>query len=134
VARRVVRPPSERSSFSDTLAALNRRHVLTLLLLLDARSPQRFTELQDGPAQLAPKMLARRLEELVGLGLVERRAFRELPPRVEYSLTRKGQELIVVYRLLYGWHLRHGGPAIDKASDERLRLGLAGPVLPKAGP
>jgi RIO-like serine/threonine protein kinase len=116
----VLRQPHGASAFGQTLAALTLPHVLTPLLLLEA------------PARLAPKLLTRRLGELLELGLVERRAFRELPPRVEYSLTTKGRELLVVYRLLYGWHLRHGGPALEEGDDQRLRLGLAGPPAIRA--
>lgn len=46
--------------------------------------------------QVAPRVLSRELKSLSELGLVHRRAYNEIPPRVEYSLTRLGQSWLPV--------------------------------------
>lgn len=45
---------------------------------------------------LTSKVLTDRLKKLESFGLVERQAFAEVPPRVEYTLTAQGQELVVI--------------------------------------
>lgn len=54
---------------------------------------RRFNELRDLMGHISPKTLSQRLKALEVLQLVERRAFLEIPPRVEYHLTEKGQAL-----------------------------------------
>jgi DNA-binding HxlR family transcriptional regulator len=49
------------------------------------------------------KTLARRLKELEKGGILERQAYNEIPPRVEYRLTSKGQELVISIINLLQW-------------------------------
>jgi len=49
------------------------------------------------------KTLAIRLKELENSGILERRAYNEIPPRVEYNLTNKGQELVEPVINLLEW-------------------------------
>jgi DNA-binding HxlR family transcriptional regulator len=52
---------------------------------------KQFRELMNG---ISSKTLARRLKELERDGILERHAYNEIPPKVEYKLTKKGQELV----------------------------------------
>lgn len=54
---------------------------------------RRFGELLDALGKVSPKTISQRLKMLEVRGFVDRRAFAEIPPRVEYSLTEKGQAL-----------------------------------------
>jgi DNA-binding HxlR family transcriptional regulator len=64
-----------------------------LLIIINLlRGPRRFNELQALLGHISSKTLTHRLRVLEELGFVERRAFLEIPPRVEYHLTDKGQE------------------------------------------
>jgi DNA-binding HxlR family transcriptional regulator len=66
----------------------------TLLMLRDlAAGPRRFSELQRSLAGISPRTLSIRLRGLEDAGIVERREFAEMPPRVEYRLTPKGADL-----------------------------------------
>jgi DNA-binding HxlR family transcriptional regulator len=66
----------------------------TLLMLRDlAAGPRRFSELQRSLAGISPRTLSIRLRALEDAGIVERREFAEMPPRVEYRLTPKGADL-----------------------------------------
>lgn len=49
------------------------------------------------------KTLAKRLKELDEGGILERQAYNEIPPRVEYTLTNKGQELVESIIDLLNW-------------------------------
>lgn len=75
--------------------------------LLDG--PLRFTELLSIAEGLSDRMLAQRLRELQDAGIVSRRRYREVPPRVEYSLTERGQALRQVIREMERWGRRQDG-------------------------
>ena len=55
---------------------------------------KRFGELQEAMGNISPKTLSQRLKMLEEIGLVQRQAFAEIPPRVEYRLTEKGLALV----------------------------------------
>jgi DNA-binding HxlR family transcriptional regulator len=55
---------------------------------------KRFGELLDAMGNVSPKTVSQRLKLLEELGFVERQAFAEIPPRVEYHLTEKGLALV----------------------------------------
>jgi DNA-binding HxlR family transcriptional regulator len=66
----------------------------TLLIIRDlADSPLRFCELERSLEGISPRTLSLRLRELEEHGIVERRTFPEVPPRVTYQLTDKGRAL-----------------------------------------
>jgi DNA-binding HxlR family transcriptional regulator len=67
----------------------------TILVIRDlAVARSRFCELERSLAGISPRTLSLRLRALEEQGIVERRTFPEVPPRVEYSLTPKGQALV----------------------------------------
>lgn len=69
----------------------------TLLLVRDlAEGRSRFCELERSLAGISPRTLSLRLRVLEEEGIVERRTFPEVPPRVEYALTLKGQALLPI--------------------------------------
>ncbi|WP_354698347.1 hypothetical protein DSM112329_04020 [Paraconexibacter sp. AEG42_29] len=69
----------------------------TLLLIRDlAAGTSRFCELERSLNGISPRTLSLRLRALEEEGIVERRTFAEVPPRVEYALTDKGQALLPI--------------------------------------
>jgi DNA-binding HxlR family transcriptional regulator len=69
----------------------------TLLMLRDlAAGPRRFSELERSLCGISPRTLSIRLRSLEEEGILERREFPEMPPRVEYRLTTKGVDLIPI--------------------------------------
>jgi DNA-binding HxlR family transcriptional regulator len=67
----------------------------TLLLIRDlADGSQRFCELERSLDGISPRTLSLRLRALEDNGIVERRTYPEVPPRVEYALTEKGRALV----------------------------------------
>jgi len=67
----------------------------TLLIIRDlADSSLRFCELERSLEGISPRTLSLRLRALEEQGIVERRTFPEVPPRVTYQLTDKGQALV----------------------------------------
>jgi DNA-binding HxlR family transcriptional regulator len=67
----------------------------TILVIRDlADGCSRFCELERSLEGISPRTLSLRLRALEEEGIVERRTFPEVPPRVEYTLTEKGQALV----------------------------------------
>jgi DNA-binding HxlR family transcriptional regulator len=67
----------------------------TLLIIRDlADSSLRFCELERSLEGISPRTLSLRLRALEDQGIVSRRTYPEVPPRVEYELTNKGRALV----------------------------------------
>ena len=76
----------------------------TLLVIRDlAEGRSRFCELERSLEGISPRTLSLRLRALEEEGIVARRTFPEVPPRVEYSLTEKGRSLEPAVRALQNW-------------------------------
>jgi DNA-binding HxlR family transcriptional regulator len=78
----------------------------SLLFHLEGRT-RRFCELQRLIPGLTKKMLTQHLRELERDGIVHRKVYAEVPPRVEYSLTRHGESLKPILKLMSAWGARH---------------------------
>ena len=69
----------------------------TLLIIRDlASGVKRFNQLERSLQGISPKTLSERLRSLEEEGVILRQTFAEVPPRVEYSLTAKGHDLVEV--------------------------------------
>ena len=80
-----------------------RAHALAVVgELVCEDGPLRFSDFQER-LSVSPKTLSARLAELVEGGFAVRRSYDEIPPRVEYELTRKARDLRPVFEFLYGW-------------------------------
>ena len=67
----------------------------TILVIRDlAEGRSRFCELERSLAGISPRTLSLRLRALEEQGIVARHTYPEVPPRVEYSLTDKGEALV----------------------------------------
>jgi DNA-binding HxlR family transcriptional regulator len=65
--------------------------------------PKRFGELHKTIPGIALKVLSRHLKELEADGIITRKVYAQVPPKVEYTLTEKGQSLNDVMQLLADW-------------------------------
>lgn len=69
----------------------------TLLIIRDlATGTKRFSELERLLHGISPKTLSERLSTLEAEGVLRRQMYAEVPPKVEYSLTEKGRDLVAV--------------------------------------
>jgi len=75
----------------------------TLVLLVLQEGTHRFSELRRAVDGVSEKMLAQTLRVLEEDGFVERTAYAEVPPRVEYALTRSGREIAAHLDVLGRW-------------------------------
>jgi DNA-binding HxlR family transcriptional regulator len=95
---------------------------LPVIHSLGLKEPARFNELKRRTAGISATSLTERLVELEKEGIVQRNVFPDSPPRVEYSLTRKGWELHAILMDFAEWAIKWGrqpqAPA-DKAGERR---------------
>ena len=76
---------------------------LPVIHALGLKQPARFNELKRRIHNISATSLAERLNELDQRKVVERKVYPETPPRVEYSLTKKGLELLEILDGLAQW-------------------------------
>ena len=83
---------------------ITKRGTLEILIpLCCTTEPVRHKQFKKSLKGISSKTLSTRLSELVSEGILERQTFAEVPPRVEYKLTPKGQELIESITDLLNW-------------------------------
>ena len=90
-------------------------------ILWDLRDrPLRYSEIRnglltgaDGSKEIAPRVLSRELKALADVGLIARKDYGVVPPKVEYRLTSMGRSFIPVIEVIQRWGIRHlkGSPA-----------------------
>ena len=90
-----------------TLDLIGERWTILLLRDLFLHGPRRFQDFQESLGGVAPHTLSARLKDLEASGLIERRAYSEHPPRLEYHLTDKGKSLGPVLKALRDWGRQH---------------------------
>lgn len=83
---------------------ITKRGTLEILIpLCCTTEPVRYKQFHQALKGISSKTLASRLKELEKGGILERKAYSEIPPRVEYRLTGKGQELVESVMYLLQW-------------------------------
>ncbi len=92
-----------RCYFELTLAVIGGKWKPIILYHLSLANAVRFGELRRGMPDVTERMLTRQLRELEADGLVHREVYREVPPRVEYSLTETGRSLIPLLLQMRAW-------------------------------
>lgn len=107
-------PAALMSETSRLRKLITSRGTLEMLIpLCCTTSPVRYKEFRQALKGISSKTLAVRLKELEKGGVLERKSYNEIPPRVEYSLTPKGQELVESLIGLLEW-MRKWSKSDDK--------------------
>lgn len=86
-----------------------------------SKAPRRFNELRRSIPRVTQRMLTQQLRELERDGLVNRKQFMEIPPRVVYSLSELGLSLAPVFDMLEKW----GAQNMGKVEKSRARYDAA---------
>src|SRR5436309_682289 len=102
----------------------------TLLVIRDlAEGRSRFCELERSLQGISPRTLSLRLRALEEEGVVERQTFPEVPPRVEYALTAKGQALVPLIEDMRAYGREWlGADCVGAAVERRQRAGAEPPI------
>lgn len=91
-----------------TLAVIGGRWKVLLLFQL-FQGVKRFSELFRSLPGITQKMLTQQLREMERDGIVQRTVYPQVPPRVEYRLTSRGETLRPIVRAMCRWGIEHGG-------------------------
>ena len=82
----------------------------TLLVVRDVmRGKKRYAEFLESPEGIPTNILADRLKRLCAKGVIQSHRYSDHPPRVEYVLTAKGEDLRPIMRAMVEWGIRHAG-------------------------
>lgn len=90
-----------------TLSTIGGRWKVGILGALLDEGTLRYSEIKCRVPGVTERMLIKQLKELQADGLIERIDYREVPPRVEYRLSRKGKSLENVLITLHKWGKKH---------------------------
>lgn len=107
---RLMAPRARRSRcpVACTLDVLGDRW--SLLVVRDVmRGKRRFAEFIESPEGIPTNILAERLKRLAAKGVIRSQRYSQHPPRLEYQLTPKGEDLRPIMRAMVEWGIRHAG-------------------------
>lgn len=85
---------------------LSKKWAISIIITIGNFGTLRFGGIEQRIEHITPKTLADRLRELEKEGIILRKAYHEIPPRVEYSLTKKGSSLMKSLVPLIKWAQR----------------------------
>ena len=91
------------TGYSYTLSLISGKYKPIVLYCLMEYEPVRFNEMRRYVGSAADKTLSQTLKELERDGLIHREMYPEIPPKVEYTLTERGQSLVKVLDQLCVW-------------------------------
>lgn len=86
-----------------TLGVIGGKYKVMIIWFLYQNKVLRYNELQKTIHGITPKMLIAQLRELENDGIVERKVYPVVPPKVEYFLTAKGESLIPILLEMKSW-------------------------------
>jgi DNA-binding HxlR family transcriptional regulator len=92
--------------FQRAIRAITGKWKIEIVCML-IEGPMRFGALKRSLPGVTQHMLTEQLRELASNGIVIRRAYAEVPPRVEYELSQAGIDLVPVFRAMLEWSLRY---------------------------
>jgi DNA-binding HxlR family transcriptional regulator len=95
--------PEEDRLARDIMSRVTDTWSMWVIHVLGEQSPMRFSRIAEQVEGVSQKMLTKTLRQLERDGLVTRRIFMEVPPRVEYALTPTGRELMLKFLPLWLW-------------------------------
>ena len=93
----------EDTGFSYTLSLIRGKYKMVILYCLMEFAPVRFNEMRRYIKTISDRTLSANLKELEASGLISRTEYPQIPPKVDYSLTPRGQSLMKVLDLLCVW-------------------------------
>ena len=74
-----------------------------IICVLAAKETLRYSEIRKEMFNITDAVLAATLKDLIASGIVDRRSYDEIPPRVEYSLTDKGRSVVPILQSICQW-------------------------------
>ncbi len=97
----------EDTGFNYTMSLIQGKYKMSILYTLMQFQVVRFNEMQKYIGGITCKTLSSALKQLEADGLVSRKEYPQIPPKVEYSLTEKGNSLIPILDQMCDWGTAH---------------------------
>ncbi|OUP11100.1 helix-turn-helix domain-containing protein [Collinsella sp. An2] len=97
----------EDTGFMYTMSLIQGKYKMFILYALAGYGVVRFNELKRYIKTISYKTLSATLKELEADGLVHREEYPQIPPKVEYSLTERGQSLMPILDSMCDWGEQH---------------------------
>lgn len=101
----------DRCPIQGVIDIVSKKWALLIVAVLGNHSKMRYNGIMNELKGITPKTLADTLKQLYNSGIVNRESFNEIPPRVEYSLTRDGEKLRDAIIPIIGW-------AVERSSNK----------------
>lgn len=99
--------PTDNCPIRDVLSRFGDKWSMLVLVTLNTNGTMRFSDIHKTIDDISQRMLTVTLRMLEADGLVDRKVYAEVPPRVEYCLTDTGRSLMPHVESLIGWALEH---------------------------
>lgn len=112
--------PSGNCPVRNVLSRLGDKWSMLVLITLNANGIMRFSDIHKTIADVSQRMLTVTLRTLESDGLIERKVYAEVPPRVEYGLTERGLSLIPHIQGLVDWAMQQMSDIMESRSLHRL--------------
>lgn len=109
-------PVHERACVATAAAIVSSKWTPQLIYAM-ANGVERFGELQKEAGGINPRTLSARLDDLEQQGIVAKKAYAEVPPRVEYSLTQKGRDLLPILECMVEWGEKYAQSEASKTQQ-----------------
>ena len=97
----------EDTGFCYTMSLIQGKYKMFILYTLACYEIVRFNEMKKYIGEISFKTLSSTLKELEADGLIHRKEYPQIPPKVEYSLTEKGKSLIPILGEMCDWGEAH---------------------------
>lgn len=107
--------PSPMDALEAAMGYVGGKWKLRILWLLRDGAPWRYRDIKQEITSITDMMLSQSLKELCADGLIERHAFQEIPPRVEYVMTARGEGVLPAVQQLVLW----GGQFLDAKNTQK---------------
>ncbi len=95
------------SPFAYTLSLISGKYKMNILYCLSCFEVVRYNELKRSLEGISFKTLTNALRELENDALIERKEYPQIPPKVEYRLSPRGQSLMPILNLMCEWGQKH---------------------------
>ena len=96
-------PPDIRCPLEYGLEIFGGNWKSRIICVLAAKKNLRYSQLRKEMANITDAVLATTLKELLQSGMIERKSYDEIPPRVEYSLSEKGKSVVPILQDICKW-------------------------------
>ncbi|AEF45565.1 transcriptional regulator, HxlR family [Serratia sp. AS12] len=108
----------EQTGYGYTLSVISGKYKMIIMYWLAQYKPVlRFNELQRCIGTISYKTLSSTLKELERDGIVIRKEYPQIPPKVEYSLSERGRTLIPVIDMMCAWGETHRAEALSPVDE-----------------